>query len=185
MRPGKGTGEAFEETALRTNLWRDDQFFDERDYHAFPRRLMALYSSEMGAALGELGCLAESPINPNRIVDVHPVHRRSYVDYKLRLCDHLLADHGDRMVFASGVECRYPFLDRNLVAVAQSMPPDLKLRDFEEKYVLKQIARPLVPQERPDEELACRHSAATPNERASPTRSTPCRETRITRDGSG
>lgn len=50
----------------------------------------------------------------------------------------------DNMTMAWGLEARVPFLDHELVELAALMPPELKLRDGG-KYVLKQIARGLVP----------------------------------------
>ncbi len=50
----------------------------------------------------------------------------------------------DNMTMAWGLEARVPFLDHQLVELAASMPPELKLRDGG-KYVLKKIARGLIP----------------------------------------
>ncbi|MDD5393262.1 MAG: N-acetylglutaminylglutamine amidotransferase [Thiothrix sp.] len=50
----------------------------------------------------------------------------------------------DNMTMAWGLEARVPFLDHELVELAAQMPTELKLRDSG-KYVLKQIARGLVP----------------------------------------
>ncbi|HEY9051781.1 MAG TPA: N-acetylglutaminylglutamine amidotransferase [Gammaproteobacteria bacterium] len=50
----------------------------------------------------------------------------------------------DNMTMAWGLEARVPFLDHQLVELAASMPPEMKLRDGG-KYVLKKIARGLVP----------------------------------------
>lgn len=50
----------------------------------------------------------------------------------------------DNMTMAWGLEARVPFLDHELVELAASMPPELKLRDGG-KYVLKKIARGLIP----------------------------------------
>ncbi len=50
----------------------------------------------------------------------------------------------DNMTMAWGLEARVPFLDHELVELAAQMPAELKLRDGG-KYVLKQIARGLVP----------------------------------------
>lgn len=50
----------------------------------------------------------------------------------------------DNMTMAWGLEARVPFLDHELVELAAAMPPELKLRD-NGKYVLKQIARGLLP----------------------------------------
>ena len=50
----------------------------------------------------------------------------------------------DNMTMAWGLEARVPFLDHQLVELAASMPPHLKLRDGG-KYALKKIARGLIP----------------------------------------
>jgi len=50
----------------------------------------------------------------------------------------------DNMTMAWGLEARVPFLDHELVELAASMPPELKMREGG-KYVLKKIARGLVP----------------------------------------
>jgi asparagine synthase (glutamine-hydrolysing) len=75
----------------------------------------------------------------------HPIHQRSYLDFKLRLSDHLIADHGDRMALANSVEARYPFLDIDLIEFSRAVPPELKLNQFTEKYVLRKVAEGLVP----------------------------------------
>ncbi|MBF0219341.1 MAG: N-acetylglutaminylglutamine amidotransferase, partial [Gammaproteobacteria bacterium] len=53
----------------------------------------------------------------------------------------------DNMTMAWGLEARVPFLDHQLVELAASMPPEMKLGPHgdESKYVLKQIARGLIP----------------------------------------
>jgi asparagine synthase (glutamine-hydrolysing) len=50
----------------------------------------------------------------------------------------------DNMTMAWALEARVPFLDHELVELAAQMPPELKLRD-NGKYVLKEIARGLIP----------------------------------------
>lgn len=50
----------------------------------------------------------------------------------------------DNMTMAWGLEARVPFLDHQLVELAASMPPELKLAS-EGKHVLKRIARGLLP----------------------------------------
>ena len=50
----------------------------------------------------------------------------------------------DNMTMAWGLEARVPFLDHELVELAARMPPAMKLRDGG-KYVLKKIARGLIP----------------------------------------
>jgi asparagine synthase (glutamine-hydrolysing) len=57
----------------------------------------------------------------------------------------LLADHGDRVLYANSVEGRYPFLDINVIECAKTLPPHLLVRDMEEKYILKRIAERYLP----------------------------------------
>ena len=63
------------------------------------------------------------------------------------LPSYLLSSQGDRMLMANSVEGRFPFLDRRVVALAESLPPSYKLRVLDEKHVLKRAARDLVPKE--------------------------------------
>ncbi len=48
---------------------------------------------------------------------------------------------------AVSLEARSPFLDHNLIEFAASLPDNLKIRNFELKYLLKKIAAKLVPPE--------------------------------------
>ncbi len=49
------------------------------------------------------------------------------------------------MLMAHSVEGRFPFLDTDLVELANSLPPAFKLRGLDEKHVLKRAAGGLVP----------------------------------------
>ncbi len=51
------------------------------------------------------------------------------------------------MLMAHSVEGRFPFLDVDLVELANSLPPAYKLRGLDEKHVLKRAAAGLVPDE--------------------------------------
>src|SRR5262249_28659719 len=86
-------------------------------------------------------------INKERLEERHPVHQHSYLDFKLRLAGHLIADHGDRIAITSSIEAHYPFLDIDLVEFYREIPPDLKLNGFTEKSILKKIAADLLPRE--------------------------------------
>ncbi len=138
---------AFRERELRERLWGDPDLFYETDLYAFREVKTALYSAALGAALPTFDCAGFPLVNLDRLRGRDPLHQRSYLDLKLRLADHLLADHGDRMALANSVEGRYPFLDRDLVGFLREVPPDLKLRGFTEKYLLKRVAADLVPAE--------------------------------------
>ncbi len=150
QRGGHGRGRGLDsllEDEVRQRLWGDPGIFYERDYDTWRETRLELYSPELRAALPDFDCLNFPLVDTGKLRGRHPLHQRSYLDVKLRLADHLLGDHGDRMAMANSVEARYPFLDVNVVAFAAAMPPRLKLHGFVEKHALRQLAQGLVPQE--------------------------------------
>ncbi|HEY0515261.1 MAG TPA: asparagine synthase (glutamine-hydrolyzing) [Thermoanaerobaculia bacterium] len=132
---------------IRERLWGDPDLYYERDEHAFREVKEMLYAPDLAERLGEFDCTNFPLVNKERLRGRHPVHKRSYLDFKLRLAGHLIADHGDRMAMASSIEARYPFLDLQLVEFCREIPPDLKLNGFTEKAILKKVAADLVPRE--------------------------------------
>jgi asparagine synthase (glutamine-hydrolysing) len=139
------------ETALehdiREKLWGDKDLFYEVDQYALRETKLALYSRSLNETFDEFDSANHELVNKERLLGRNFIHQRSYLDFKLRLSDHLLSEHGDRMILANSVEGRYPFLDINLVEFARLIPPSLKLNKFTEKYILKKIAQDLVPYE--------------------------------------
>lgn len=133
------------EDELREKLWGDKDLFYEKEYYALRELKQALYSSEVNGLFDQFDCLKFPLINKEQLRDRHPVHQRSYLDFKLRLSDHLISDHGDKMALANSVEARYPFLDLNLIEYSRTIPPELKLNNYTEKYVLRKVAEGLVP----------------------------------------
>ncbi len=68
-----------------------------------------------------------------------------YLEVRTLLSGYLLSAQGDRMLMAHSVEGRFPFLDVDLVELANALPPDFKLRGLDEKHILKRAAQGLVP----------------------------------------
>jgi asparagine synthase (glutamine-hydrolysing) len=68
-----------------------------------------------------------------------------FLEIQTLLSGYLLSSQGDRMLMAHSVEGRFPFLDRRVAALAESLPPAYKLRVLDEKHVLKRAAIDLVP----------------------------------------
>ena len=134
-----------EERKLRHKLWGDESFYYERNFLDFENEKKAMYSSEINASFEEVNCLNYPLINIDRIKNRDVLNKRAYIDYKLRLVDHLVSDHGDRMAMANSVEVRYPFLDKDLIEFSTKVPSDLKLHDFTEKYILRKIGSKILP----------------------------------------
>lgn len=133
------------EKALREELWGDSSFYYERNFLEFNKVKKALYSDALNSAFDEFNCLHHPVINQKRIYNRNILNKRTYIDYKIRLVDHLVSDHGDRMALANSVEVRYPFLDKDLIEFSATLPAELKLKEFTEKYILKKMAARFMP----------------------------------------
>jgi len=132
------------ESEERQRLWGNKEFFYEKDYAALKSVKSDLFGQAAIEHIAGLGT-ADGVVNKTRLRGRHLVHQRSYVDFKLRLSDHLLADHGDRVAYANSIEARYPFLDTRVIDLARRMPPKLKLNGLIEKYIVKQVAARYLP----------------------------------------
>lgn len=139
--------ETIMEQELREKIWGDKNFFYEKNYYQFNEVKTALYSKAVLECFNEFACYGNTLINKSKLLNRHPIHKRSYVDFKLRLSDHLLADHGDRVAYANSVEARYPFLDINVIEFTKTIPPHLMIYQMTEKYPLRQVAARYLPTE--------------------------------------
>jgi asparagine synthase (glutamine-hydrolysing) len=74
-----------------------------------------------------------------------PLAQDQFLEVHTLLSGYLLSSQGDRMLMAHSVEGRFPFLDRHVAALAESLPPSYKLRVLDEKHVLKKAAAGIVP----------------------------------------
>lgn len=133
------------EDDCRNRLWGDHDFFYEKNYHEFSSLRHDLYAPGVREKFNGFNAVEKLVFNKERIRNRHVFHQRSYVDMKLRLADHLIADHCDRVAYSNSVEGRYPFLDVGLVEFVKNIPPDIKLNGLVEKYILKKVARKYVP----------------------------------------
>ena len=76
-----------------------------------------------------------------------PLDRAQYTEINIFLANYLLSSQGDRMAMANSVEGRYPFLDHRVVEFAFKVPPQYRMNGLTEKYILKQAARHIIPDE--------------------------------------
>jgi asparagine synthase (glutamine-hydrolysing) len=148
---------------LRDRLWGDPNLDYEKDLRPFREVRKLLYSDGLNECFKRFAFDNFAVVNKERLEGRHPVHKRSYLDFKLRLAGHLIADHGDRMAMANSVEARYPFLDIDLVDFCATIPPELKLKGYTEKYILKKAAESYVPQAIVDREKFAFAAPGTPS----------------------
>jgi asparagine synthase (glutamine-hydrolysing) len=71
------------------------------------------------------------------------LERMIYVELKLRLAE-LLLMRVDKVTMATSVETRVPFLDHKLVEFAMTIPRSMKVRDGQNKWVLKKALEGVV-----------------------------------------
>jgi asparagine synthase (glutamine-hydrolysing) len=76
-----------------------------------------------------------------------PLSRAQWLEMTTLLPGYVLSSQGDRMLMASSVEGRFPFLDPDVVELANALPARHKLFGLEEKYLLKRAFADLVPAE--------------------------------------
>ena len=95
---------------------------------------------------------AAGPYDPFSVLQPHfqrtrgwpHLSRLQYVDLKTYLPDDILVKV-DRMSMANSLEVRSPLLDQRLWTYLAGLPPDLKIRGKERKYILKKTMEPLLP----------------------------------------
>jgi asparagine synthase (glutamine-hydrolysing) len=76
----------------------------------------------------------------------HALDQATYVDIKTWMVDDVLVK-ADRTSMANSLEVRCPLLDHRVVEFAARLPPEMKLRGFDKKHVLKLSQRGRLPDE--------------------------------------
>ncbi|WP_024328674.1 asparagine synthase (glutamine-hydrolyzing) [Thioalkalivibrio sp. ALR17-21] len=75
----------------------------------------------------------------------HPLDKAQYVWIKTMLEGQILTWGGDRMDMANSMEARPPFLDHHLAEFAAQLPPTMRIKGRNEKYVLRESMKGLLP----------------------------------------
>ncbi|CAA6802057.1 MAG: Asparagine synthetase [glutamine-hydrolyzing] (EC [uncultured Sulfurovum sp.] len=140
------------EDEITQRLWGDSEFFYEKNYTEFNEFKESFYSNELLEELYQFNATENKLIDTRKLEGRDFFHKRSYIDFKVRLSEHLLADHGDRVAYANSIEARYPFLDIELIEFVTTIPPHYMIKDNKEKYILNEYAKDYVPTEITDRE---------------------------------
>jgi asparagine synthase (glutamine-hydrolysing) len=107
-----------------------------------------LYRPEFARRVREAGAPAQDAVERLRsqVAGRDPLGQMLFVDTRLWLPDELLTI-ADKMSMAASVELRVPFLDRDLVAVAESAHPSQHVHRLRGKSLHKQAMESLLPRE--------------------------------------
>lgn len=76
-----------------------------------------------------------------------PVSRAQWLEFMSLLPGYILSSQGDRMLMGNSIEGRFPFLDREVMDLANSFPSRHKLLALDEKHILKRAFADLVPED--------------------------------------
>jgi len=132
---------------LESFKWESDERIANYLMNSFPPTVN-LILGERFQNKTDLVMLNHNPLvrSLQRIPDEKSLFNRMlYLEAKHFLADHNL-NYVDKMSMSQGVEVRVPLIDRELVNFVARLPPSLKRKKFENKYLFKKAVQPFVPQ---------------------------------------
>ena len=94
----------------------------------------------------EPGTAIAEGLNPAALKDRHPLDKAQYVWIKTMLEGQILTWGGDRVDMANSMEARPAFLDHHLAEMAAKIPPNLRIKEKTEKYVLREAMKGVLPE---------------------------------------
>lgn len=122
-------------------------FFSHLPRWELTSRLKTFFSDEVRAELSNVNSMSDLEGQlPASFASWAPFNQAEYLEASYLLPGYILSSQGDRMAMAHSVEGRYPFLDHRIVDFAAKLPPRLKMKVLDQKYLLKQAAGSLIPE---------------------------------------
>jgi len=121
-------------------------FFSHLPRWELTARLKVMFSDATRSELRNTNALAELESNlPSSYRSSGVFSQAEYLEAMYLLPGYILSSQGDRMAMANSVEGRYPFLDYRVVEFAAKLPPGLKMKVLNQKYLLKRAAGGMIP----------------------------------------
>lgn len=106
-----------------------------------------MFSPDQQAAVGEADVTARLLASLPPDFSRWPfVAQDQYLEIRTLLAGYLLSSQGDRMLMGHSVEGRFPFLDPEVIRLANSLPVRYKLKVLDEKHILKRAATGMIPE---------------------------------------
>jgi len=122
-------------------------FFSHLPRWRLTSRIRTFLSGDVRAATESYDPLADLRCGlPPAWGELPSFSQAEYLEARLLLPGYILSSQGDRVGMAHGVEGRYPFLDHRVVEFAAKLPPRLKMKVLDQKYLLKRAAGGLIPE---------------------------------------
>ena len=124
----------------------EDPFFSHLPRWRLTGRLKSFFSDDLKSQLA--GYDASAELLAMLPADYHRwdfFSQAQFLETTTLLPGYILSSQGDRMAMAHSVEGRFPFLDYRVAELAARIPPQLKMKALNEKYILKQAMGDLIP----------------------------------------
>jgi len=142
----KSQPDAFLRGFFRVGTDSSSCFFSHLPRWELTARLKLLYSDNVRDELRGYDPLDELRASlPRSFAGWDGFSRSQYLETSILLPGYILSSQGDRVAMAHSVEGRFPFLDHRVVQFASRIPPRLKMKVLNEKYILKRAAGHLIP----------------------------------------
>ena len=121
-------------------------FFSHLPRWELTAKLKSFFSEEARAEIRPGLGMAELESNlPPAFSSWSAFNQAEFLEAAFFLPGYILSAQGDRMAMAHSVEGRFPFLDYRVVAFAAKLPPRLKMKVLNQKYLLKRAVEGLIP----------------------------------------
>ena len=123
----------------------EDPFFSHLPRWTTTSQCKMFWSADFAARAGTGALERLRAALPAEMPSWHPFNRAEYLEATTLLPGYLLSSQGDRMLMASSVEGRFPYLDHRLIAFANALHPRIKMRVLREKQLLREAMRESLP----------------------------------------
>lgn len=125
---------------------RSDPLFSHLPRWDLTGRIKTFFSEDVKSRLKARDAYAEmKELLPAEYFGWDGFSQAQYLEAAHLLPGYILSSQGDRMAMAHSVEGRFPFLDHRVVEFATTIPPRLKMKALNEKYILKRAVGNLIP----------------------------------------
>jgi asparagine synthase (glutamine-hydrolysing) len=111
-----------------------------------PELMEKLFSADLKQQLVETESSVPPFKPPPDFSKWHPFTQLQYYELALRL-PNFITHQLDRTSMAYSLEARVPFLDHEFVEFCAKIPPALKMKKLQEKYILRQAVREILPRQ--------------------------------------
>lgn len=138
-------GQIFNRIDLVDTIYSADRYFQHDNFIDFYEDVISdVRQPQMFTKIENNESIFSSYINNNNMDTLSNIEKAMYLDFVTYLSDDILAKV-DRASMHHSLETRVPFLNKDIINFAWSLPLDFKDNGYEQKHILKQVLERYVP----------------------------------------